>query len=98
MKGRGDWTKRAIPSGPAVPSCRPAQGGIKPLEERRWCVLVSLCLSLAAMFGLWQIADLHITSLTCSIYLFSTLGIWNAANRLVARALIKAKPSLGAIA
>ncbi len=71
---------------------------MKPLENRRWYLFLTLALSLALMFGVWTVVSLPVNLRTSTVYLFSTLGIWSAVNRFFALALIKIRPEMGQVA
>ena len=70
---------------------------MKALETRGWYVLLSLALSALLALGLWQASALPLSLSTGPIFLFSTLGVWQGVNRLLALLLIKFMPSLGIV-
>ena len=70
---------------------------MKALENRSWFVLLSLALSAILILGLWKSSALPLSLSAGSIFLFATLGMWQAVNKLLALLLIKLLPSLGAV-
>ena len=70
---------------------------MKPLENRIWFSLMSMALSAILIFGLWQVSGLLLNLSASSIFLFATLGLWQAVNKLFALFLIKLFPSLGVV-
>ena len=70
---------------------------MKNLESRTWYVLTSLGLSAVLMLGIWKASELPLSLASGAAFLFATLGLWQAIHKLLALALIKIRPSLGAI-
>jgi hypothetical protein len=70
---------------------------MKPLEGRGWFVSFSLGVSALLMFGLWTSAGLSLSLPVGAIFMFATLGLWQAVNKMLAMLLIKLNPSLGAV-
>lgn len=70
---------------------------MKPLEDRRWFMLVTLFLTSVTMYAMWRGADLHIDTRSAYIFMFSVLGLWFGINKWLAIALIRIKPALGVV-
>ncbi len=70
---------------------------MKPLENRTWFALGSLAVSAVLMLGLWLTAGLPLNLSAGAVFVFASLGLWQGVNKLLALALIKLKPSLGAV-
>ena len=70
---------------------------MKPLERRFWYLLLSFGVSALIVLGLWKLAALPLNLSVGTIFVFATIGVSQAVNRLLALLLIKIKPSLGAV-
>lgn len=70
---------------------------MKPLEKRSWFVVLTLLVSALAMSTVWLTSDLPVRPTGVAVFLFATLGLWEAVHRLLAIAAIKVLPSLGSV-
>ncbi|CAN5863121.1 hypothetical protein BH11PSE12_BH11PSE12_05950 [soil metagenome] len=70
---------------------------MKPLEHRSWYVVLSLSVSALLVLGLWQVSALPLSLSAGSIFIFATVGVLQAINKLLALLLIKFIPSLGIV-
>jgi hypothetical protein len=70
---------------------------MRPLENRPWFFLLALALSFGIAATIWMMAALPVTLAALSIYLWASLGINVAVNKVFALALIHYKPSLARI-
>jgi hypothetical protein len=70
---------------------------MKPLEKRLWFVLLTLLLSALAMSSVWLTSGLPVLPTGLAVFLFATLGLWEAVHRFLALAAIKVWPSLARV-
>lgn len=70
---------------------------MKPLEGRRWFILLSLAVSVLVIAGMIEAAGLPFVLPALPVYMFAVLGLLSGLNRLLAVAVIRVVPALGEI-